>query len=337
MTHLSLYTNNPVSKIINPNRSFPKGRPGKRVLLVEGGGMKGAFAGGVLFTLNEFFPATQFDLIIGISSGACSAAYYASTPEPNPERGEMLLDIWRKELTGHKFISIWNPFRGRRLLDQRYLIDFLFKKKYPIWGENFNKKGLPPFYVAVCNLKKKSLEYLQATKDNIYDLLKAATALPIATKGRHKIDKEWFCDAAILNPLPLEDIIRAGYNDITVIMNSPIWWESLPLHRITRFLSFPFNRTINKLMKTWHHHHFNKARNIASNPPPGIKLRVAAPDELLPVGLVTTKEEFLREAVDLGKEKGLKLLSSLKPRSELLTRRERKRKKSNSKKLKVKK
>ncbi len=298
-------------KLLSSFRSIPPGSPRKKVLLVEGGGMKGAFAGGVLTVLNHKYPAVHFDLIVAVSSGACSAAYYASTPAPDPQRGEKLLNIWRQELSGQRLISIWNPLKGRHLLNQKYLIDYLFRKKYPLWLQEFSNKKLPPLYVAVCNLKKKSLEYLRATGENIFDLLKAATALPIATRGRHKIDNEWFCDAAILNPLPLEDLIQAGYRNITVVMNSPVWLESLPLAKFTRFLSFPFNRQISRLMKIWHHHHFNRARNLAMNPPQGVDLKIIAPKDILPVGLVTTNQKLLEKTVELGREKGEEALIHL--------------------------
>lgn len=288
-----------------------KARPNQKVLLVEGGGMKGSFAGGVLTSFNLDYPAQNFDLIVAVSSGACSAAYYASTPEPQPIQSEELLNIWRFELAGSKLISIFNPFKGKTLLDQNYLVDDLFGKKYPIQKENFEKKGLPIFQVAVCNLKTHQLEYVRATENNIFPLLKAATALPIATKGKHIVNGKSYCDAAILNPLPLKDLIEAGYRDITVVMNSPIWFESLPLARFTRFLSFPFNRKISRLMKEFHHHHFNEARTIASSPPSGVKIRVVAPEDILSVGLVSTKQELLEETVELGKAKGIEACKEL--------------------------
>lgn len=292
-------------------KELPKAKKNSRVLLVEGGGMKGAFSGGVLTALNFSLPATAFDLIVAVSSGACSAAYYATSPKPEVEKGEKLLNIWRWELAGSRLISIFKPFKKRTLLDQKFLVDDLFAKKYRLEAENFEKKGLPKLLVAVCNLKEKRLEYLRATKDNIFDLLKAATSLPIATKGKHIVEGELYCDAAILNPLPLQDLVDAGYNDITVIMNSPIWWESLPLPRFTRFLSFPFNRRISKLMKQLHHHHFNQARTLAQNPPRDITLQVISPDDILPVGLVTTKRELLDETVELGKAKGKEAVKKL--------------------------
>ncbi|TGK62712.1 hydrolase [Leptospira wolffii] len=291
---------------------LPKAKKGARALLVEGGGMKGAFAGGVLHSLNCTLPAQNFDLILAVSSGACCAAYYATTPNPEPVAGDHTLSIWKYELAGKKLISVLNPIFGRTFLDQKYLIDYLFRKKYRIVTENLGKKGLPELRIAVSNLRSRSIEYRKATKENLFDLLKAATSLPIATKGKYKIDGEYLSDAAILNPLPLEDLIEAGYKDITVVLNSPIEHLSPPLTSVSRFLSFPLDRKLSKIMKISHHTNYNAGRAIASNPPKGVRIYTIGPETKLPVGLITTKESRLIETVELGKEIGRKAAEFLK-------------------------
>lgn len=286
--------------------NLPKAKKGAKALLVEGGGMKGAFAGGVLHSLNCILPAKNFDLILAVSSGACCAAYYATTPTPEPVSGEHTLSIWKYELAGKKLISVLNPFFGKTFLDQKYLIDYLFRKKYRILTENLGKKGLPELRIAVSNLQTRSVEYRRATKDNLFDLLKAATALPIATKGKYKIEGEYLSDAAILNPLPVEDLIEAGYKDITVVLNSPIEHLSPPLTSLSRFFSFPMDRKLSKIMKISHHTNYNIGRAIASNPPKGVRIYTIAPERKLPVGLITTKQSRLEETVELGKDIGRK-------------------------------
>ncbi|EIE03238.1 patatin-like phospholipase family protein [Leptospira licerasiae] len=291
---------------------LPKAKKRKRALLVEGGGMKGAFAGGVLHSLNCILPAKNFDLVLAVSSGACCAAYYATTPDPEPVSGDHTLSIWKYELAGKKLISIFHPLFGKPFLDQKYLIDYLFRKKYRILTENLGKKGLPELRIAVSNLRSRSVEYRKATKENLFDLLKAATSLPIATKGKYKVEGEYLSDAAILNPLPLQDLIQAGYKDITVVLNSPIQHSSPPLTSISRFLSFPLDRKLSKIMKFSHHTNYNTAREIASNPPKGVRIYTIAPESKLPVGLITTKQSRLEETVELGKEIGRKAAKFLK-------------------------
>ncbi|EHQ06812.1 patatin-like phospholipase family protein [Leptonema illini] len=286
------------------NRRLPEAKGRKRALLVEGGGMKGAFAGGVLHALNCYLPAQHYDLVVAVSSGACCAAYYASTPDPEPEIGDHTLSIWRHELAGHRLISIFNPLRKKTLLDQEFLIDFLFAKKYPLQAENFEQYGLPEFRVAVTNLRSRSIEYVRATESNIFPLLKAATALPIATRGRHDVEGRLCSDAALLNPLPVNDLIECGYTDITVVMNSPSWRTSAPFNFLTGMLSFPRDWKMAKLMRRWHHHHFNLARSVASAPPEGITIHTIAPEQFLPVGLVTTDQAKLEETVAMGVQAG---------------------------------
>ncbi|EMJ93219.1 patatin-like phospholipase family protein [Leptospira alstonii] len=283
---------------------IPAAKGSKRALLVEGGGMKGAFAGGALHSLHTLVSPKHFDLVVAVSSGACSAAYYVTMPKPEPEKSLKTLAIWYMELAGRKLISPFHPFQGKTFLDQEYLVDDLFGQKYPLPAENFEKFGLPELRIAVSNLQTRTIEYVQATTANIFDLLKAATSLPIATRGRHKVDGKLYSDAAVLNPLPLEDLIEAGYKDITVVLNSPVERISPPFGMLTSLLSFPKDWKMAKLMNRWHHHHFNIARAVAQKPPKGVRIHTISPENPLPVSLVTTNANKLKETVNLGVSKG---------------------------------
>lgn len=49
----------------------------KTALIIEGGGVRGAWAAGALAALREF-QHDPFDLVVAVSSGACSAAYFVA-------------------------------------------------------------------------------------------------------------------------------------------------------------------------------------------------------------------------------------------------------------------
>lgn len=296
----------------SPNKSkLPKAKGTKRALLVEGGGMKGAFSGGVLYAWNRFLRPNYFDLVVGVSSGACAAAYYVSMPKEEPIKSEKALAVWYRDLSGRKLISFLHPFQGKTLLNQEYLIDFIFRKKVRLESETLDRKNVPHFVVAVSNLHTHSIEYIKATSSNVFDLLKAATSLPIATRGKHWLNGTLYSDAAILNPLPIQDIIEAGYKEIVVIMNSPIRHISGPLTRFTSLLAFPTRRTIRRLMRKLHHFHFNTAREIVVKPPHGVKIITVAPDGPLPVKLTTTIRTKLYKTVLLGAKKGEEALQKI--------------------------
>lgn len=284
---------------------LPKARGNKkRALLVEGGGMKGAFSGGVLYSWTRSLSPNYFDLVVGVSSGACSAAYFVASPNPEKTKSERAVKVWYKDLSGRQMISLLNPFRGKTLLNQEYLIDYVFKKKVRLENEHLERKGVPHFAVAVSNLQTHSLEYIKATSANIFDLLKAATSLPIATRGKHKLDGKFYSDAAILNPLPIQDLIAAGYKEIVVVMNSPIKQISGRINRWTSFFAFPKHRMIRRMMRKFHHLHFNLGRTLVIKPPKGVRIITVAPDESLPVSLTTTIRTKLYKTVLLGIQKG---------------------------------
>jgi predicted patatin/cPLA2 family phospholipase len=291
---------------------LPLAKGTKRALLVEGGGMKGAFSGGVLHSLNLYLGPQNFDLVVGVSSGACSAAYYVTMKNPEPVKSERALSVWYKELSGRQLISLLHPFQGKTFLDQEYLIDFIFRKKVRLESEFLGMKGLPEFRIAVSNLQSHSIEYVKATSTNIFELLKAATSLPIATRGKQWLQGKLYSDAALLNPLPIQDLIEAGYQEIIVVMNSPVAHISKPLSLLTGLFAFPRNWKIARLMRRWHHHNFNHARNIAMEPPEGIRIHTIAPDVSLPVSLTTTVRNKLFETVQLGTRKGEEAAAYLK-------------------------
>jgi len=289
--------------------SLPEAQAGKsRALIVEGGGMRGSFAGGVLASMSRIYPANNFDLVVGVSSGSCSAAYYVASM-PTERMIEWCLDVWRYELTGRRFISYWNMLKGKTILNQEYLIDFLFGKKYPLARHRLDDPKSTPFYVTLTNLHTVVPEYIRATSSNVLALLKAGTSLPIATRGRKWLGEHEYTDGAVLDPLPVQAVMRAGYRDITVVLNHPRSYRSDPIGKLLSWLSYPGHRKIRELISREHHIRFNRAFDLINHPPRGFKVAIVDPTSPVPAGLVTRDMAKLNRSVDLGIETGLHYFS----------------------------
>lgn len=284
---------------------LPQASAGKtRALIVEGGGMKGSFSGGVLSVMARYFPVNNFDLILAVSSGSCSATYYTTALQPSDAHIKNILQIWREELDGKKLINKMKFFLGKPMLDQNYLIDFLMKEKYPFPLNNLSLPKLPPFHIVVSNMKKLKPEYIRATDKNIFSLLRAATSLPIATKGSHRLDGNLYTDGAVLDPLPLRAAIQAGYKDITVILNNPLPQQTKKYHPILSRISFPFYGKLAKLLSSQNYTNYSEAKEMIVHPPEGVKIRSIYPSFPI-MGLVTTRKNKLHRAINHGIEKGL--------------------------------
>lgn len=293
-----------------PIAGIPKAKKNSRALLVAGGGMKGSFAGGALYALGETVPSTFFDLILGVSSGSCAAAYYTTGYETHHSESLKILDIWRKELTGNQLISLLNPFFGKTFLDQEYLIDYLFGAKYRLPSEYLEKKETTPFYVVVTNLAKTRAEYIKATASNVLNLLKAATSLPIATRGKWKVGDQYYGDGGISDPIPIESVIQAGYKDITIVLNSPEDEFSDPIPKLHGWLSYPSNKKLSHMITKVHHTMYNRAMKIIHSPPKGVKIRVISPEES-ELSMVTTSSKLLNRSVTKGMEAGQRMVANL--------------------------
>lgn len=274
--------------------------------------MRGAFAGGVLAAMNRFYPSVHFDIVVGVSAGSCSAAYYVTEAPNDLESTIRNLNVWRYELSDGRFLSRRRLVGRRTVMDQNYLIDYLFGSRYPLRRERLNDKRSTPLYVVVSNLETGKPEYVRATAENALPLLKAATALPIATRGRGLLGDSLYTDGAVTDPIPVEAVIEAGYKDITVVLNHPRDHTSRRIGRFVSFLSFPGNPTMAKVVRTDHHRRYNRAKELINHPPRGVKIRIVDPATKLPMKIVTTNEAVLNHVVDLGLEAGRNAFAALK-------------------------
>ncbi len=285
-----------------------------KVLIVEGGGMRGAFAGGVLSAMCKYYPVDNFDLVIGVSAGSCSLAYYTIEDEREPVSKKSILDIWKNELDGSKFISLFNFLKGKKPLDHKYLIDYLMGEKYKLRTEILHKKTTVPFYIVVSNLHTLLPEYVRASKDNLLQLLKAATSLPIATKGKEWLDQKLYSDGGVMDPIPIKAVIEAGYKDITVVLNKSRMHFSEPVGKIVSYLSFPTLPSVAKFLREKHHLAYNEAKAILNNPPRGVRIKILDPEQKIDIGLTTTNKKSLIQTVNHGWEVAYRMFNAKKRR-----------------------
>jgi predicted patatin/cPLA2 family phospholipase len=276
--------------------------------------MRGAFTGGALASMAHAYPSHNYDLVVGVSSGACAAVYYVTEPPGNPVAIHRFLQVWRFELHGSKLMSYLNLLRGRQFLDQNYLIDELFGKRYPVKRERLDEKNTTPLFVAVSNLDTLEPEYIRATGENLFILLKAATSLPIATRGRRTLGKHEYTDGGVLDPLPVQAVLDAGYEDITVVLTTPRFHIHTPIGPLLSRLCYPWNRdAARKLSQHMHVQHRNSYKLI-NNPPKGVRMRIIDPKHSLPARMLDTNILLLNHTVDMGMQAAHEAFANTRPK-----------------------
>src|SRR6185503_17537287 len=137
-------------------------------LVIEGGGLRGAFSAGVAAELAAAgVPA--FDDIVAVSSGAPTAAYLA-TGQP-----EDAVAIWRGYTHGTQLIALRNFVRGRPLMDIDRLVD-VFRRVVPLDAPQL-ARSKSRLWVGLTDCRTGEGCRVVATPLNVFELLRATMAL----------------------------------------------------------------------------------------------------------------------------------------------------------------
>lgn len=167
----------------------------RNALVVEGGGMRGAFTCGVLdaFLQQNFNP---FDLFVGVSSGSTNLANYLA--KQHGRNIELYLDHSLRP----EFIRYGRFFKGGDLLDMQWMWDTV-EKENPL-DQNTLFAQNPDFYMVLTHARSGDAEYLRAGKDNIIDGLRASSSIPYLTRKAVEIFGEPYFDGGVADALPVQ-------------------------------------------------------------------------------------------------------------------------------------
>ena len=166
----------------------------RQALVVEGGGMRGAFTSGVLdaFLLQQFNP---FDLCVGVSSGSTNVANYLAAQQGRT------LQIYLDHSLRSEFIHYGRFFKGGDLLDLKWMWEVVEKENPLNQAQLFANH--PEFYMVLTHAISGDATYIKASKDNILDGLRASSSIPVLTRQAVEVFGEPYFDGGVADALPV--------------------------------------------------------------------------------------------------------------------------------------
>ena len=167
----------------------------RNALVVEGGGMRGAFTCGVLdaFLQQNFNP---FDLFVGVSSGSTNLANYLARQQGRN------IELYLDHSLRPEFIRYARFFKGGDLLDMQWMWNIV-EKENPLDQQALFSQN-PDFYMVLTHARTGYPEYLRAGKDNIIDGLRASSSIPYLTRQAVEIFGEPYFDGGVADALPVQ-------------------------------------------------------------------------------------------------------------------------------------
>lgn len=179
-------------------------------LILEGGGMRGAFTAGVLDNFMD--RGIRFPYVIGVSAGACNALSYMSH-----QRGRSKYS-YTELMKQYKYIGI------KKLLFRGNIMDFnLLFHKYPeeIFPYDYNRLANSPErfeMVTTSCLSGKACYYDEKNNPKrIIEIVKASSSMPFVAPIAY-VDGEPMMDGGVADSIPLERAHRLGYRNSLVVL-----------------------------------------------------------------------------------------------------------------------
>lgn len=185
------------------------------VLVLEGGGLRGAFVAGVLAEFER--EGLRFSHIYATSAAAASAAYLLAG------QIEGALRIWKERTHGEQLISALHLLRGRGLMDIEGLVR-VFQGELDARGVARSGTQLR---VAVTNCNTGNADHVAVTEHNIFHLLRATMALPVVYGRVVDVEGVPYIDGGIADAIPFQAALSLSPRRVIVVSTRPLGYRKV--------------------------------------------------------------------------------------------------------------
>jgi len=213
-------------------------------LILEGGGMKGAYTTGVL----DFFleKGIAFSRVYGVSAGAIHMMSYLS------KQKRRSINIGVKYAGDKRYCSVESLLRTGDIFNVDMCYNLIPRKYDPFDNEAYMRYP-GKAYAVVTNIETGKPEYLRV-KDGFADLVKvrASASLPLVSRNV-EIDGKLYLDGGISDAIPIQKSILDGNDRNIVILTKEVGYVRQPSSQLglikMRYRKFP---KVYELMKQRH-------------------------------------------------------------------------------------
>jgi predicted patatin/cPLA2 family phospholipase len=182
-------------------------------LVIEGGGMRGVAAGGMVSALERLGLRDAFDSVHGSSGGAVAASYFVAG---QATKGT---SIYYEDLNNDFFINPWRAYRHLPIMNVSYLINDIMIFKKPL---NFDiaVRGDIPVYVVMTDVEKQDV-YIKHHFDSDEDFrtcLRATVTMPFIGGPPVRHDRRLLYDGGLVQQVAIRSAAAVGATHLLVLM-----------------------------------------------------------------------------------------------------------------------
>ncbi|TCK93243.1 putative patatin/cPLA2 family phospholipase [Natranaerovirga hydrolytica] len=270
----------------------------KTALVVEGGAMRGIFSTGILdaFLIHQFNP---FDIHIGVSAGSSNlAAYLANMYQRNYK-------VYVDYSVRPDFISWRKFFLGKHLIDLDWLWDITIKEMRLDLDRISQYKN---YYVGLTEVNSGKTHYIKPDKDNLEEVIKASSAIPIFYRNTVNINGAEYVDGGVSDPIPVKKAYELGAKKIMVIRSRDYHFNMKKPSKKMLLDVFLRKYPQVKLATLKRHRVYRESIEFIRKPPKGIEIIEVNPPDEFETNRLTQDIEILKKDYQLGYDTGINII-----------------------------
>lgn len=274
----------------------------KSGLVVEGGGMRGIYAAGVLDVMME--QGFIFDGVIGVSAGAIHGCTMVAG-----QRGRSIR-FYKKYCQDKRFMSIRSWIKTGDIVGRDFCYRELPEVLDPFDYDAYTQSNTR-FYATCSNLETGKAEYLEVTDvHGQIDIIRASASLPYVSHIVD-IDGKKLLDGGCTDSIPFQECQKMGYTRTVVILTRDETYRKKPENILpAKFVYHKYPAFINALKHR--HEVYNQSREELAKMEQEGSVFVICPSEVLTIDRMCHDPEKIQETYDIGRRDMENLTDSLR-------------------------
>lgn len=262
-------------------------------IVLEGGGLRGAFAVGALDELDRVLPVRPAH-VFATSSGAPNAAYYATGQIADGVR------IWEQHTHGSQLLDFGNLLRTAPVMKIDELVA-VFRHEIQLQAARLDTDN-PAVHIAVTEVQSGENHVLRATPDNVFALLTAAMAIPVAYGKVVPVEQGLYIDGGFGAPVAIREALALGLDRIVVVLTKPRGHRRKPNAlaewlQCSSYAEYPHARVA--IRAKWRN--YNQTMDLIDEHEQAGKLVVVRPEAELPASRLSRSRARILASIELGR------------------------------------
>jgi predicted patatin/cPLA2 family phospholipase len=221
---------------------------GRVALVVEGGGGRGAFSGGMLAALDALGLVPAVDAVFCASAGAFNTAWLLSG---DMDTGRA---VWGRQDLVRETINFRALLRGRPVVDSAHLVEQIYTHRVPMDFARVlaNPVEFHPLATDADTGESVDLHPLIRDVAALKRALRATSNLPLLGGRPVAVGGRRFVDAGVSEPVPVHTALRWGATHVLVLRTRPTSIAPEPISAVQRrFMTLWLGRRAPGTVDAW--------------------------------------------------------------------------------------